>query len=147
MNLVILKIMCVVWSNGRVCRHHRWHGRIGRKLRKTIWMQKKTFGSDSALPHLKRWSPSRNDHIHMWGTSRSSVFRHNLVCPKWSDQLLILEKTWVQRLRQIHLHKKMVLIIMKYLHYSSVVASLKEWTGCSGIDEIVVPASWHMIWV
>ena len=147
MNLGILKIMCIIWSNGRTCRHQRWHGSIGMILSKTMWMQKKNFSRDSALPQLKRWSPSRNGHIHMWGTSRRSVFRHHLVCLRWNDQLRISENILVQRWRQLHLHQKMVTMVMKYLHYSSVVTSSKEWTGCSRIFGIVVPASCRMRWV
>ena len=147
MNLGILNIMCVMWSNGRACKHQRWHGSIGRKLSKTMWIYQKNFGNDSNLPQLKRWSPSRNGHIHMWGTSRSSVFCHHLVCSRWSDQFLILENTWVQRWWQLHLRQKIVPMIMKYLRYISVVKILKEWTGCSGIGGIVVPTSWQMRWV
>ena len=147
MNLGILKIMCIMWSNGRACRHHRWYGSIGRKLRKTMGMHQNTFGSDIALPQLKRKIPYRNGHIHIWGTSRSSVFCHHLVCPRWSYQLLILENTWVKRWQQLHIYQKMVTMIMKYLHYSSVVTRSKEWNVCSGIGGIIVPASWKMIWV
>ena len=147
MNPGILKIMCVMWSNGRACSNQRWYGSIGMMLSKTMWMHQNTFVINSALPQLKRWSPPRNRYIHMWSTSRSLVFCYHLVCPRWSNQLMILENTWVKRWHKIHLHQKMVTMIIKYLHFSSVVTSSKEWTGCLGIGEIVVPASWQMGWV
>ena len=145
MNLGILKIMCFMWSNGRSCMHQRWNGSIGRTLIKTMWMQQTTFGSNSALPQLNRWSPYCNDHIHMWGNSISSLFCQHSVCPRLSNQLLILENTWVQRWQKLHIHQKTVKMMMKYPYYISVDTRSKEWTGCSRIGGIVVPASWQMI--